>query len=145
MWFMMNKHDDYIIQSGLNAGLMSKFYGCREKLNTTRDVTEEFHEFIVEWTKWDVIWSVDGNVYCNQSLRQYFPWKGNIIHDKLRMPFDRNFFLKFEVHFNFKGNSDVVLNKSSWTQPVLYVDYFKSYKWVEQEKEHEGFGGMKSK
>jgi len=127
--YLRNNHTDYMFQSGLTTG-RNNFYGFRGKLNTSQDITEEFHEFTVEWTKWNVSWAIDGNVYHFETLQRYFGHKDNKTYDRIGKPFDRSFFLKFENFFDIRGYSDNQIDYKTWVQPALYVDYFKSYKWV---------------
>jgi hypothetical protein len=89
----------------------------------TYDFTNVFNVFTMEWTKDYIYWKLNGKQYHNESINKYFELENGINYNKIRAPFDGKYKLTFTMSCVPISNRRV--DKSSWTNPYLLIDYIK--------------------
>lgn len=84
-------------------------------------LSEDFHEYVLEWFPGEVRWYVDGELYQAQN-----DWFTNAAGAAWPSPFDRPFYLQLNVAVggNWPGSPD---GATVWPQK-LTVDYIRVYK-----------------
>jgi len=111
----------HLIRSGLNFGTHNKFSGFSAIID--HDFTNVFNVFTMEWTKDYIYWKLNGKQYHNESINKYFELEDGINYNKIRAPFDGKYKLTFTMSCVPISNRRV--DKSSWTNPYLLIDYIK--------------------
>ncbi len=133
VWFdFYNNYIDFVgfqefnpnlIRSGLNFGEPFKFSGFSSTI--THDFTNFFNVFTMEWTKDYIYWKLNGKQYHKESINRYFEYKNGMNYNKIREPFDSEYLITFEVRCD--PIDDRRVDKNSWTNPYLFIDYIKIY------------------
>jgi hypothetical protein len=112
--------DPHFVKSGLNFGKPLKFSGFRSSM--TFDFTNVFNVFTMQWTKDYIYWKLNGKEYCRELINRYFEFENGKNHNKIREPFDRRYVVFIELICD-----DRRVDKNSWTNPYLFIDYIKIY------------------
>ena len=113
-------HDPNHVYGTLHFGNPHKSKGASVSLKKG-SLTDEFHEYVLEWFPGEIRWSVDGELYEIQN-----DWFTNAPGSAWPAPFDRAFYLQFNVAVggNWPGNPDA---STTWPQKMV-IDYVRVYK-----------------
>ncbi len=117
----LGESNPHLIRSGLNFGSRLKFSGFSAIID--HDFTNVYNVFTMEWTKDYIYWKLNGKQYHNESINKYFELEDGINYNKIRAPFDGKYKLTFTMSCVPISNRRV--DKSSWTNPYLLIDYIK--------------------
>jgi hypothetical protein len=120
-----------LIRSGLNFGKKLKFLGFSSTM--TRDFTNVFNVFTMEWTKDYIYWILNGKEYHRESINRYFEYDNGINYNKIREPFDRKYLITFELRCD--PINDRRVDKNFRTNPYLFIDYIKIYYSSDSERD----------
>jgi len=107
-----------------------KYYHLTE--NELSQIKTDFHVFVFEWNRKEMIWKIDGNIIFSLSLTNYF-----LISDKegkyaeKGQPFDHDFYIIFSNHFYLKTIYEDI--DKNFTDSKFIIDYFKYYELKQNE------------
>jgi hypothetical protein len=113
-----------LIRSGLNFGKQIKFSGVWQFM--TKDFTNVFNVFTMEWTEDYIYWKFNGKIYWKECINRYFEFENGTNYNKIREPFDGKYSIVFELRCD-PINDDRQVDKNSWTNDYLFIDYIKIY------------------